>query len=246
MNKLRRLLAGYKRLGIVNRCLFWFAILAILITIGFGIWQLRTGATKEGQKTARLDRDIKHKDVVERISNIDSKIEMKNRPYIGVEKFAVAREDNKLTPLDYVTIHLKNYGGIPANDVIIYLDIFDEIALKKNIEKFPFRYKVAGNFAIMPQDKFGIENASINTSVILDENKYDKWYEEEVSVMNERLQYYRKNKRFPNREILYVVLEIKYRGIEKVKELPFSLRAVYTPEVKGVDIAWTSKKLEIK
>jgi len=247
MDMRKGLVAGYKKLGPTGRFLFWCAIIAIVLAVVFFIIQQKTGATKEGQIVAQLDRDSKHKEEMGQLTNIDSKIDIKTRPFIGVKRFSIDRNNNSFAPLDSVTIYLHNYGDIPANNVNIYFDIYDEADLRRKIEKFPFRNTVIGNFVIMPGDTLKIEDKSLNTGVILDKTEYEKWAENiELAQMNERLKYYKEHDKFPRQDIVYVILEIKYRALDDVKELPFSLRAVYSPKLENNEIVWVSNNSEAR
>lgn len=247
MDKRKGILGGVKKLGPVNRLLFFGFLISFLLNIIFFLVPLFTGATKKGQKEAKIDSDIKHKKEMSQLTNIDSKIDIKTRPFIGVERFSIDRNNNSFTPLDSVTIYLRNYGDIPANNVNIYFDIYDEADLRRKVEKFPFRNTVIGNFVIMPGDTLKIEDKSLNTGVILDKDEYEKWAENiELAQMNERLRYYKEHDKFPRQDIVYVILEIKYRGLEEVRELPFSLRAVYSPKLENNEIVWTSNNSEAR
>lgn len=243
MDKRKGILAGLKRSGPVNRFLFWGLVISLL----FNIIQLFTGATKSRQETAQIDRDTKYAEQTEQLFKIDSEINTKNRPYIGVEKFALKRNNNSFTPIDSITIHLRNYGDIPANNVNIYFDIFDEADIRRKIEKFPFRNTIVGDFVIMPKDRLAIDNRSLNTGVISDKARYEEWAEKvQLVQMNERLKYYKEHERFPRQDIVYAVVEIKYRGLEQVEELPFSLRAVYSPNLRDGNIVWESNNSEVQ
>lgn len=247
MDKRKGLIAAYRRLGPFNRFLFWLVIIGIILTVLIFVIQQMTGATKEVQETAQLDRNVKHKEQTRQISEIDEKINFQNRPYIGVEKFNIRRDNALLFPQDYLTLHLKNFGEAPANNVSIYLDILDEASIKEKIKSFSFRNIVPGNFSIMPKDTLKIDEKSLNSGVILDMEEYDKWSEESMlREIRRRKQYYQKHNKFPRQDIVYVKLEIKYRGIEKFEDMPFYLKAIYSPELKDNEIVWISSNSEVK
>lgn len=247
MDKRKGLIAGYKKLGPTGRFLFWCAIIAIVLTAIIFIIQQKTGATKEGQIAAQRDRDSKHKEEMKGQHDINSKIDTKNRPYIGVEKFFIMRDNNSLFPQDYLTLYLKNFGDLPANDVAIYLDILDEADIKEENKKLPFRHIIPGSFLIMPKDTLKIDKKLLNSGVILDMEEYDKLSEERtIREIKRREQYFKEHNRFPRQDIIYVKIEIKYRGVEKAADLPFYLKAIYSPELKDDEIVWTSNNSELK
>lgn len=238
MDMRKGLVAGYKKLGPTGRFLFWCAIIGIvgvILSVVFFMVQQKTGATKDGQKKE-----------MEQLHSINSKIDIKNRPYIGVEIFFIKRDNESLFPQDYLTLYLKNYGELPANEVSIYLDIFDEINIKEK-KGFPFRNTIPGNFSIMPKDALKIDKKLLNSSVILDMEEYDKLSEEgTIREINRREQYFKEHNRFPRQDIIYVKIEIKYRSVEKVDDLPFYLKAIYSPELRDNEIVWTSNNSEVK
>lgn len=244
------LVVGYKKLGPTGRFLFWCGVIGVfgvILTVLFFMIQQKTGATKEGQKAAQLDRDSKHKEEMGGLHEINSKIDTKNRPYIGVDKFFIMRDNKSLFPQDYLTLYLKNFGELPANDVAIYLDILDEADIKEKNKKLPFRQIVPGSFLIMPKDTLKIDKKLLNTGVILDMEEYDKLSEERtVREIKRREQYFKEHNRFPRQDIIYVKIEIKYRGVEKVDDLPFYLKAIYSPELRNDEIVWTSNNSETK
>ncbi len=247
MDMRKGLIAGYKKLGPTGRFLFFCAIIGIILAVVFFIIQQKTGATKEGQIAAKSDIDSKHKEEMGQLHNINSKIDTKSRPYIGVEKFFMMRDNNLLFPQNYLTLHLKNFGELPANDVAIYIDILDEVDIKEKNKKLPFRHIVPGNFLIMPKDALKIDKKLLNSGVILDMEEYDKLSKERtLREINIREQYFKEHNRFPRQDIIYVKLEIKYRGIEKVNDPPFYLKAIYSPEIRDNEIVWVSNNSEVK
>lgn len=247
MDKRKGLISGYKRFGPTGRFLFWIAVIGLVAAIVFFIIQQETGATKEGQIAAQLDSDLKHKEEMGQFHDINSKIDTKSRPYIGVEKMIMIRDNDLLFPQNYLTLYLKNFGELPANDVEIYIDILDEVDIREKNKKFPFRHIVPGNFLIMPKDTLKIDKKLLNSGVILDVEEYDKLSEERtIREINRREQFFKDHNRFPRQDIIYVKLEIKYRGIEKVNDPPFYLKAFYSPEIRDKEIVWVSNNSEVK
>ncbi len=247
MDKRRGLIAAYRKLGPFNKFLFWLVIASIIFTLLFFVIQQKIGATREGQEAAQLDRGVKHEEQTKQMSSIDAKINLQNRPYVGVEKFDIKRDNALLFPQDYLTLHLKNFGEVPANNVSIYLDIFDEVNIREKNKNFPFRNTVPGSFSVLPKDTLKIDEKLLNSGVIIDIEEYDRWSEEKtIQDIKRREQYYKQHNRFPRQDIIYVKLEIKYRGIEKVEEMPFYLKAIYSAELKNGEIVWTSNNSEVK
>ncbi len=77
--------------------------------------------------------------------------------------------------------------------------------------------------------------------------EYDSRSDERtINDIKRRKKYYKQHNRFPRQDIIYVKLEIKYRGLENVEERPFYLKAIYSPELKNGEIVWTSNTSEVK
>lgn len=243
MDKRKGLIAAYRKLGPFNKFLFWLVIFGIISTIIVSF----IGASKKGLEDAQEDRDVKYTSQTEQMSKIDEKNDLKNRPYIGVEKFDITRNNTLLFLQDYLTLFLRNFGEVPANDLSIYLDIFDEVNIREKNKNFPFRNTVPGNFSMLPKDDLIIDKKLLNSGVIVDMEEYDRWSEEKtIQDIKRRKQYYKQHNEFPRQDIIYVKLEIRYRGIEKVNELPFSFKAIYSAELKDGKIIWTSNNSEVK
>ena len=69
-NFLYRLKLGVRKLGPVNKVLFWVAIVALLAASIYFLVQMRTGATKSAQVEAQKDRAAKHEEQMEILSTI--------------------------------------------------------------------------------------------------------------------------------------------------------------------------------
>ncbi|MDP2911259.1 MAG: hypothetical protein Q8N76_02875 [Candidatus Omnitrophota bacterium] len=242
MDKRKGLIAGYKKFGPTARLLFWCAVIGLVLTIVFFIIQQKTGATKEGQIAAQLDRNLKHKEGMGQLDSINSKIDIKNRPYLGVEKFSMERDNNHLTPHDYVTIYVKNYGEVPATEVIIFIDVLDEMNIKWG-KGLPFRRFIPDKFAILPGDILRFDNEPLMISKIISPHKdYDKWLDFETS---KRYEYFKQHNKYPWPNIYSATVEITYKGLNKEEPL-FSLRSMYSRKYKDGKIVWSLNRSEVK
>lgn len=152
------------------------------------------------------------------------------------------RDNNHLTPYDYVTIHIKNYGGVPANEVKIFINIFDEMRLKWK-KDLPFRKFIPDKFAILPGDILKFDKEILNVGIIISPYKeYDKWLELETA---ERYKYFKQHNKYPWPNIYSATVEITYIGLEK-QEPPFSLRSCYSRKQKDGKIVWSLDRSDVK
>lgn len=242
MDKRKGLVGGYRKLGPVACFLFWCTIGAIILAVLFFMIQQETGATKEGQIAAQLDRDSKHNEEIGQLEDINSKIGVKNRPYLGIEKFSMERDNNHLTPYDYVTIYIKNYGGVSANEVTIYIDIFDDIKLKWK-KDLPFRKFIPDKFAILPGNILKFDKEMLIVGKIINPYKeYDEWLWLKTA---ERYEYFKQRHKYPSVNIYSVTVEITYIGLEKHEPL-FSLKSDYSCKYKNGGIVWSLNRSEVK
>lgn len=241
MDKRKGLIAGYKKLGPIGRFLFWCAIVGLILSVLFFMVQQKTGATKKEQIAAQIDRDSKHKEEIEELQKINSKINIKNRPYLGIEKFSIERDNNHFTPMDYMTLYIKNYGGIPANEVKIFVDTFDEMKLKWK-KSLPFKKIIPNKFTILPSDTLKFDKELLLVSEVNNYKDYDKWIELEAF---ERAKYFKQYNKYPRQDIYDVTVEIKYIGLQKQKQL-FSSKLCYVAKVRDGEIIWSLNSSDIK
>lgn len=139
-----------------------------------------------------------------------------------------------------MTVYVKNYGEVPANEVKIFIDVLDEMNIKWG-KGLPFRKIIPDKFAIMPGDILKFDKELLNVSVVINTG-YDKWIDFETS---KRYEYFKQHNEYPWPNVYSATVEITYRGLEK-QEPPFSLRSCYSRKNKNGKTVWLLNRSEAK
>lgn len=223
--------AGYKKLGPVNKLLFWIAIIGILLTIL--IYYVQESSSQKNEIEARVDRAEKHYREMKELFNINSKIEKKGRPYIRITEFRIKRDDSRSMPMDYITLEMENNGDIQANNILVTTEIRDtsweEFRIKNNITKTVFKGTLGRNLALVPQGSVKIEEEGIGSFLIANEDMYFKWQNE---ILNKRVTYKKENGKFPTEDILSLWVEISYSGDKEQATKPYLTKVLFSHEYK--------------
>jgi len=198
----------------------WSNIATIIIAVANIVIIIITGfhnraTLKEMQNTYKLMKEDK-----------DTRL----RPSIGIDKFDIKRGNDKLTPQDTLALHIKNYGTIPANDVNIFISVFDELDVREKKE-LSYKWTFPQHVTIMPTQSFEINDEVLQYGSIK-EKDIEEYEKRNADRINFRSNYYEKNKEFPRQDLIYVKLEIKYRGLQKTEQLPYYFNATYKHEIK--------------
>jgi len=168
------LFSGYKKAGPTLRFTIIVAALSLILSGIYFLVQLSTGATKEGQSQAQIDRDKKHKEQLESIDEVKDIIrdslnatqpEVRERPYVF---FKMTKLLNPLAVGEKPTVEfiLANSGKREAIGFIRDITYFFDIDPLE--ESYEYQNSEPLSFSLAPTEEW---NGQMRLSFVLSKQK---------------------------------------------------------------------------
>lgn len=136
----------------------------------------------------------------------------RNRPAIGIDHFDLQREKDSIASQQLVTVHLKNYGTVPANNVKLYLTTYETSAHSQATRKWIY----VDNISLMPSQSITIDKEDIENAGFIESTD-----EKEVKILREILanevSHYARTKMKLRAFTTFVNLNVEYTGIGNKK-----------------------------